>query len=110
MNVDYNPQLGYRRTLFPENCDFLVRPVAWEEEEKGLCFTVETQRGKQAVVQVSFLTETAFRFQMFPDGKQKEKRNSVFSPDLRQKAEFRQEKDWYEYGTRQVTLRFQKDY
>ena len=110
MNVDYNPQLGYRRTLFPENCDFLVRPVAWEEEEKGLCFTVETQRGKQAVVQVSFLTETAFRFQMFPDGKQKEQRNSVFSPDLRQKAEFRQEKDWYEYGTRQVTLRFQKDY
>lgn len=110
MKVDYNPQLGYRRTLFPESCDFLVRPVAWEEDDDGLYFTVETQRGRQAVVQVSFLTETTFRFQMFPDRKQRVPANPVFSPELRQKAEFRQEKDWYEFRTSHVTLRFQKDY
>lgn len=108
MAVDYNPQLGYRRTLFPDQCDFLVRPVGWEEDENGLRFLAETQRGRQAVVHVSFLTETIFRFQMFPDAKNQREGNPVFSPECREKAEFRETEDWYEYGTSQLTLRFRK--
>ena len=42
MNVEYNPQLGYRRTIFEGNFDFLLR-IADCRTENGLTFTVDRQ-------------------------------------------------------------------
>lgn len=36
MKVDYNPQVGYRRTIFKEAYDFLLKPVSFSAKQDGL--------------------------------------------------------------------------
>lgn len=110
MNVDYNPQLGCQRTIFPAGHDFLTVPLDWKEEKEGLYVTVNTREGSRATVLISFLTETSFRFRMFPGEQEGHRGNPVLSPQMREKADFRTCEHWYEYGTDQVTLRFQKEF
>ena len=78
MNVEYNPQLGYRRTIFEGNFDFLLR-IADCRTENGLTFTVDTWKGRKADVKISFPRKDVFRFQMFPSGKsEKEGRRKAY--------------------------------
>lgn len=80
MNDEYNPQLGYRRTLFGEEYDFLTHLCSCRVQEKALILEAETYRGRKAAVRVEFLTETVFRFRMFPSGKQESCGNPVIAP------------------------------
>lgn len=81
MDYDYNPQLGYKRTLFTEEYDFLVGIHGYELQEDGLRITAATHRGKKAIVKAVFLSDTVFRLQMFPEGSDEKARNPVFSPE-----------------------------
>jgi len=46
--------------------DFLDFILAYRPENGGISFEVSTFRGAKALVTVTFVSETAFRFQMFP--------------------------------------------
>lgn len=59
--------------------DFLSRIIAYEPEEAGCSFEVETYRKRSALVRITFSQDTVFRFQMFPDKDQKIRLNEVFS-------------------------------
>ena len=61
--------------------DFLDFITAYEPKTDGIAFEVSTFRGKTALVQVSFVSETAFRFQMFPAGSLPKTVNSVFDTE-----------------------------
>ena len=50
MKVDYNPQVGYRRTVFKEAYDFLLKPVSFSANQDGLQITVETYQGKSELL------------------------------------------------------------
>jgi len=58
--------------------DFLDYILAYSLEEGGISFEVSTFRGEKALVCVTFVSETAFRFQMFPHMLVPEKPNTVF--------------------------------
>ena len=64
--VTYNPQLGYLKTVFTHNFDFLTEIREYRQEESALELTVGTYRKKTAKVRVDFLTGEAFRFRMYP--------------------------------------------
>lgn len=59
--------------------DFLDYITAYQPEKGGVSFEVSTFRGRKALVKVTFVSETAFRFQMFPNGVLPERSNQVFS-------------------------------
>ena len=109
MKVDYNPQVGYRRTIFKEAYDFLLKPVSFSAKQDGLQITVETYQGKSAEVQVCFLTETAFRLQLIPEGETDRPGNPVFVPETRYPGSFSEQERFCEYGTEKLTLRFCRD-
>ena len=92
MQVDYNPQLGYRRTIFQGDFDFLTELSSFECRKDGLHLTARTYRGREVPVKASFLSDTAFRFQMFPDPRAKKPGNPVFTPEGMVDA------DWGETG------------
>ncbi|MFR3320302.1 MAG: hypothetical protein ACLTSZ_02925 [Lachnospiraceae bacterium] len=54
MKVDYNPQVGYRRTIFKEAYDFLLKPVSFSAKQDGLQITVETYQGNQQKYRSAF--------------------------------------------------------
>ena len=110
MKVDYNPQVGYRRTVFEDHYDFLLKPVSFAVEQDSLRIAVETYRGERAEVKVCFLTDTVFRLQMIPQVRTNRPGNPVFTPEQRIHAEFREQEHSCELGTGHLTLRFCKDY
>lgn len=110
MEIDYNPQLGYRRTIFHGNYDFLIGISFFESRGDGLYITADTYRGKQVPVKICFFTDTAFRFQMLPDPGISEVKCPVFLPDLREKAESGETEDFFWYKTGRTELRFQKKF
>ena len=58
--------------------DFLDFITAYEPVAGGIHFEVSTFRGSKALVKVSFVSQTAFRFQMFPNMEQPKLLNQVF--------------------------------
>ncbi|MDY4928165.1 alpha-xylosidase [Clostridium fessum] len=110
MKVDYNPQVGYRRTVFEDHYDFLLKPVSFAVEENCLRIAVETYRGERAEVKVCFLTDTVFRLQMIPQVRTGRKGNPVFTPEQRIHAELLEQEHFFEFGTGHLTLHFCKDY
>ena len=110
MNNDYNPQLGYKRTLFGPEQDFLTGLKAYEICEDGLQLTALPHGGREALVKVSFLTDTVFRLQMFPEMEPQIPRNPVFLPEAKAEAELSEQERELVYGTGAVQLHFQKDY
>ena len=80
MNADYNPQLGKRRTLFPDREDYLVNVEYIQEQGDGLVLMVRTAQDRSAAVRAEFLTDSAVRLKMFTFPEEKE-RNAVFDFD-----------------------------
>lgn len=109
MDIDYNPQLGYRRTIFTDNYDFLIKPCSVKEEEDGITFQVDTFRGKKAFVKVNFVTDSMFRFRMYPEAEGM-KGNPIFYPKQGKAAVFQEKEDRYVYETEKLQLQFQKEY
>ena len=110
MQVDYNPQLGYRRTIFQGDFDFLTELSSFECRKDGLHLTARTYRGREVPVKASFLSDTAFRFQMFPDPRAKKPGNPVFTPEGMVDADWGETEEWFWYGTDKLQLRFRKAY
>lgn len=109
MNVEYNPQLGYRRTIFEGNFDFLLR-IADCRQEETLAFTVDTYKGRQAEVKISFPAEDVFRFQMLPLEKAGREGNPIVDFPDSGEGELKEYESFFEYGTRRLKLRFEKAY
>ena len=58
--------------------DFLDYITAFEKQPDGVSFEVRTFRGAKALVNITFVSETAFRFQMFPHMAEPRLLNQVF--------------------------------
>ena len=58
--------------------DFLDYITAYQPEKGGISFEVSTFRGAKALVKVTFVSETAFRFQMLPNTVKPRLLNQVF--------------------------------
>ncbi|MDY6342171.1 MAG: glycoside hydrolase family 31 protein, partial [Lachnospiraceae bacterium] len=84
MNADYNPQLGKRRTLFPDSEDYLVNVEHIQEQGDGLVLMVRTAQGRSAAVRAEFLTDSVIRLRMSALPEEKE-RNAVFDFNSMQK-------------------------
>lgn len=112
MEVEYNPQVGVRRTLFDESYDFLINISYCQQMNGGLLMEVDTYRGKKAKVQIRFVTETIFRFRMFPEGVEEFSRNPVYAAEesINTDAKLSEHVSYYEYGTEKVQIRFSKKY
>ena len=53
MNADYNPQLGKRRTLFPDREDYLVNVEYIQEQGDGLVLMVRTAQDRMTAYRQS---------------------------------------------------------
>lgn len=106
MKVDYNPQVGYRRTIFPDCFDFLMKIDSFEVKE-DLTFSVETYLGKKAFVKIAMLECDAFEFQMYLEER---KCNRVFDFSKRVPGTFKEQDSYYEYSAGKCSLKFQKDF
>ena len=58
--------------------DFLDYINAFQPEKDGVSFEVQTYRGAKALVKITFVSETAFRFRMYPRMEQPRLNNQVF--------------------------------
>lgn len=66
IDVSYNPQLGYLKTVFTHNFDFLTEIQSYQQTADGLEIEVGTYQKKEALVVISPISDTAFRFRMYP--------------------------------------------
>ena len=64
--VSYNPQLGYLKTVFKNDFDFLIGVKSYMVTDNGVEFTVDTYKKNQALVIISIINEKTVRFRMFP--------------------------------------------
>ena len=88
--------------------DFLSKITAYEPDESGAVFQVETFRGRQALVQIGFVGETVFRFRMYPEGKMPQRTNEVFSFRPHTGVKVQEEEDFILVKTERVTLTIRK--
>ena len=58
--------------------DFLDYITAFQPEEDGISFEVNTYRGVKALVKITFVSETSFRFRMYPRMEAPRLNNQVF--------------------------------
>lgn len=86
--------------------DFLDYITAYKAENDGISFEVATYRGKTATVKIAFVSETAFRFQMFPAVP--ERMNSVFDFPTAEIAEVEEEELFFHVKTNRLKLSFRK--
>ena len=84
----YHPQMGgdplsvekgYSHFSHEGSKDFLDYITAYQPENDGVSFTVRTFRGSDALVRITFVSDAAFRFQMFPRQTCPEDGNPAFS-------------------------------
>jgi len=88
--------------------DFLDYILAWEPQKGGIAFEVCTFRGKKARVTIDFVSETAFRFRMCPDGVQPKATSAVFSFPGIAGAAVEEEELFFNVSTKRLTLKFRK--
>jgi len=69
---------GWCHTSHAGSKDFLDYITAYQPEEDGISFEVRTYRGAMAMVKITFVSETAFRLQMYPRMERPEHGNQVF--------------------------------
>ena len=88
--------------------DFLDYITAYEPKNDGISFEVSTYRGKTALVAVTFVSETAFRFQMFPGGSAPENMNAVYDFPTVEIAEIQEDEFFFHMKTDRLKLSFRK--
>lgn len=88
--------------------DFLDYILAYNPEKGGISFEVSTFRGEKALVTVTFVSETAFRFQMFPHMVVPEKQNTVFDFPAAAAPVIWEDELFLTAKTDRLTLRFRK--
>ena len=110
----YNPNLaddplkvekGYAHFNHNGQKDFLSRVLAYDFKEDVLSFEVETFRGKKALVKVGYISDTAFRLQMFP-GEKEVRMNQVFDFKFKTGSEVSLDEDFLYFKTPRACLQF----
>lgn len=108
VEVTYNPQLGYLKTVFSHNFDFLTEIRDYQHDGACLELTVGTYQKNTAKVRIDFLTGEAFRFRMYPHEKTDVYENAVFPLEGKAPAQLKDEGDFLSVSAGRVTLRLQK--
>ena len=88
--------------------DFLDYMTAYQPEVGGVSFAVRTYRGEQALVTVSFVSETAFRFRMLPRMEQPRLCNQVFDFPAAASVQICEEELFLTAETSRLKLTFRK--
>lgn len=107
-DVSYNPQLGYLKTVFQHSFDFLTKIRSLTRQENVLVLSVETYQGASARVELSFLSDTAFRLRMIPDEADKVFDNAVFHFAARENFSVEENAWGYCVKTARLTLRLRR--
>ena len=115
VETQYNPQYGIRRTVFPDEYDFLTKIESAHIEEEGIRFLVRTWKKRTASVCITFLTPSVFRFVMVPELTAQSHRQAVVedvpeSDFNTKKVKFTENEDAFIYETEQLSLHFSKKY
>lgn len=108
VEVSYNPQLGYLKTIFDHNFDFLTEIISYTEQDTGVEFVVGTYKLDRARVEIQILSETAYRFLMFPYGNTNVFRNEVFHFKGITDYEVVEEKEFIIIYTNRILLKVRK--
>ena len=98
---------GYCHYSHEGTKDFLDYITAYQPEDGGVTFLVNTFRGAKAQVRIRFVSPTAFRFQMFPHLAQP-KLNEVFGFSPVSGVQVTEEPLFIVVKTERVTLRLRK--
>lgn len=98
---------GYCHYSHEGTKDFLDYIIAYQPEDGGVTFLVNTFRGSKAQVKIRFVSPTAFRFQMFPHLAQP-KLNEVFGFAPVSGVQVTEEPLFIVVKTERVTLRLRK--
>lgn len=98
---------GYCHYSHEGTKDFLDYITAYQPEDGGVTFLVNTFRGAKAQVKIRFVSPTAFRFQMFPHLAQP-KLNEVFGFSPVSGVQVTEEPLFIVVKTERVTLRLRK--
>ena len=98
---------GYCHYSHEGTKDFLDYITAYQPENGGVTFLVNTFRGAKAQVRIRFVSPTAFRFQMFPHLAQP-KLNEVFGFSPVSGVQVTEEPLFIVVKTERVTLRLRK--
>ena len=98
---------GYCHYSHEGTKDFLDYITAYQPEDGGVTFLVNTFRGSKAQVRIRFVSPTAFRFQMFPHLAQP-KLNEVFGFSPVSGVQVTEEPLFIVVKTERVTLRLRK--
>ena len=88
--------------------DFLDFITGYRPEKDGISFEVSTFRGKNALVRISFASETVFRFQMFPGCSLPETVNAVFDFPTVEIVDVEEEELFFHVKTPRLKLTFRK--
>ena len=107
VEVTYNPQLGYLKTVFTHPFDFLTEVQSYSQEQNALELVAGTYQKKTARVRIDLLTETAFRFRMYPY-EEKVFENAVFPLEGRQAYSLEDKGECLSLSTGRMELRLKK--
>lgn len=88
--------------------DFLDHILAYSPETGGVAFEVRTFRGEKARVQVELVSETAFRFRMYPYGCRPKLCNEVFSFPPYEQVHIQEEELFFTVSSGRMKLIFRK--
>lgn len=108
VEVSYNPQLGYLKTVFNHNFDFLTGVSGYTDMGKGVEIEVGTYRHNKALVLIQPLTDTSFRFQMYPNGDREVFHNEVFLPEEMAAYDVWETEDFIHISTHRLEIRVRK--
>lgn len=115
--LSYHPEMdgdplsvekGYCHYSHEGQKDFLDYILAYEDCGTGVSFLVSTFWGRKALVKITFVSDAAFRFQMFPGETVPERLNEVFSFTPVKNVEVQDEPLFITAKTERVTLKFRK--
>ena len=78
VKVDVGGKKGYKVRTKIKNCDFVSIMKEYTITDNGIRFLAETYLDNEAVVEVSFASETVYRIKMFPFCRTEVRENPVF--------------------------------
>ena len=104
----YNPQLGYLKTIFSHNFDFLTGVLGYTDRGDGVVIEAGTYRNKKAAVLIQPLSPSSYRFRMYPEGKEPDFTNEVFSLEKTVSYQVAEEKETLSIHTARLEIRIRK--
>lgn len=108
LQVSYNPQLGYLKTIFRSDFDFLTGVQDYTVKDDCLEIWAHTYKGKNARVVISCMSECAARFRMYPPDTEGAFDNHVFDVEPYMAFHVKEEEDYISFYTQRLEIRIRK--